>query len=39
MRLLPLLAALAAIGSQAQVPENLVVEGVPPIPSELRAQA
>ncbi|HTD86897.1 MAG TPA: S9 family peptidase [Candidatus Binatia bacterium] len=37
MRLLPLLAALAAIGTQAQTPDNLVTEGVPPITPELRA--
>jgi len=35
--MLPLLAALAAIGTQAQTPDNLVTEGVPPILPELRA--
>ena len=30
---------LSAIGSQAQIPENVVVEGVPTIPGELRAEA
>src|SRR5688500_2513555 len=39
MRILPVLAILIAIGSPAQTPENLVVEGVPSIPPELRAEA
>ncbi len=40
MRLIAsLAAALAASSVAAQVPDNLVVEGVPPIPPELRASA
>jgi len=37
MRILPVLALLSVIGSQAQTPDNLVVEGVPAISAELRA--
>ena len=37
MRILPVLAILTAVASDAQTPDNLVVEGVPPIPAELRA--
>jgi dipeptidyl aminopeptidase/acylaminoacyl peptidase len=36
MRILPVLALLSVIGSQAQTPDNLVVEGVPAVPAELR---
>jgi dipeptidyl aminopeptidase/acylaminoacyl peptidase len=35
--MLPVLAILTAAVSQAQTPDNLVVEGVPDIPAELRA--
>src|SRR5688572_7454569 len=36
MRILLVLALLSVIGSQAQTPDNLVVEGVPAISAELR---
>ena len=36
MRMLPLLALLIALGAVAQTPDNLVTEGVPSIPPELR---
>ena len=37
MRILPLLATVVAIGTGAQTPDNLVTEGVPPIPAALGA--